>query len=135
MSVNRHLILDPDSLLSALEACESSHPLHEGHPLFSFYLVQTRLERPEYLEGEFARLHAVETLLLECFEQVLGEQSDQFAALEALQKDFRGDNLYLQSYSFLYYRFMRPELGLTLESIARHIGLAPRTLQRRQNDG
>ncbi|HLA45491.1 MAG TPA: hypothetical protein VJZ27_18725 [Aggregatilineales bacterium] len=56
-------------------------------------------------------------------------------SLEYLKQDFQSGNSFLQGYSLVYYRYLRPQLGIDSEKAAVLVGFAPRTIRRRLNDG
>ena len=126
--------LDPRSLQEALDAIYSAQPLHSGHPLFAFLLVRHRLQQPEALAGDHASLFIIREILESCFSAVLGDRRE-LDPQEQLRRDFKQGNAFIESYSFLYYRYMRPDLQLTVEQIAAWANMAVRSLQRRQQEG
>lgn len=129
-------VLDPEAMQKALEAVRLAQPLPLPHPLHSFLLMHQQVGRPERLAGAHAWLYGLHEVLEACFLDVLGAERKTAAdQLACLRQDFQSENEYRRAYSLLYYRYLRPELDLTVESIASVVGLVDRTLRRRQQDG
>lgn len=126
--------LDPRSLQDALDAVYTANPVHPGHPLLAFLLVRRHMEQPVALAGEHAALQAIRHVLKECLTEVLGERIGTNTA-QQIEHDFQQENAYLESFSLLYYRYLRPDLQLTMEQISTWAKMAVRSLQRRQHEG
>jgi hypothetical protein len=81
---------------------------------------------------------AVSEVFEEVLLGVLGEERRIVTganSLDYLRRDFQGGNSFLQGYSLIYYRYLRPQLGIDSEKAAVLVGFAPRTIRRRLNDG
>src|SRR5258708_38215768 len=59
----------------------------------------------------------------------------QETALAAVRQDFACDNPELEAWSLLYYRYVRIDLGLSVERLSGLVSSTRRTLQRRQQHG
>ncbi|NJL93665.1 MAG: tetratricopeptide repeat protein [Anaerolineae bacterium] len=126
--------LRPEDTLSALQAVASGAVIAPSHPLLSF-LIYERLFLANGLEGEYATLVAVQQVLEGAVLEILGDRNPGIAELELLKRDFQQENPHREAYSLLYYRFLRPELGLSVEALEQQVHLTRRSLQRRLNDG
>jgi tetratricopeptide (TPR) repeat protein len=127
-------VLSENAVLQALGCVQNSSPLPDSNPLTQFFLVRQRL--PEYLGGKHAELKAIRDILEEAFLTVLGEGRHTAAdSLHHIQKAFQCPHSLLQAYCLLYYWYMRPDLGLTVQEIVNAGGLVERSLRRRRRDG
>jgi tetratricopeptide (TPR) repeat protein len=128
--------LEPEAVQSALEAVSHSEPLGTGHPLLGFVLVREHVEKPEQFRGDYAVLLAVTKILEACLLDVLGsDRRWEHDAPKAIAQDFASGNQRREMYSFLYYRYLRSDLGLSLDDIESAASVRDRTLRRRQDEG
>jgi hypothetical protein len=129
-------VLDPDTVLDSLESIRAAKPLAETHVLWSLLLLQDRLRALSDIRGPHIRFEVLTQFLRECLLDYLGhDRASSPQPLLDLQNDYQSTNTYRQGYSLLYYRYLRPDLDLSMEDIADRVNFVARTLQRRQADG
>jgi hypothetical protein len=127
--------LSPPALLQAFESIKHSDPLPATHPLLSLKVVQQRCKKYQRLPSGYRELYATGELLTELILKTLGHSPTKILSESELKQDFQKQNPFIESYSFLYYRYLYTELGLGVQKIAKLTATTPRTLQRRQQEG
>lgn len=128
------MLLNPETMLQVFEAIRTSKPLASHHPILAFEVVQVRCAMYPALPPGYRELHVLKEFLTEMLLPCLYPPPHD-SLYPGLQWDFRCDNPLVESCSLLYYRYLRPEFGLTMQAIAMTVGSTTRTLQRRQHDG
>ncbi len=131
----------------ALDALRRAEPLRD-HPLTSFNIVLSKLHIPFKLAGPLELDQAVYDLLI----RQITDELDRLRQLEglapsskvpqtraasedALRLDFQQGNCELEAWSLLYHRFVRVDLDLQMQDIARLTAQDLRTLRRRLRRG
>ncbi len=114
--------------------------------LHGLLLVDLTLTAPEMPAGDEARDYAVHDLLVSEITRVLDEQRALFQLsalnLRASAEDVRSEIAEmvkigareLLSWSTLYYRYVRSDLGLSVDALARLLAVHPRTMPRYHED-
>ncbi len=138
--------LDAAHLKRVLDAIHTSQPLPET-PLKKLTAVQRLLTQiepmGEAIAGEVALLDWLSTVIdqeLQFHRQhyalpALNVLSPRPQALMALRRDFQQQNVELEAWSLLYYRYVRVDLALGWEEMAALVGQTPRNLRRRRGHG
>ncbi len=129
-------VLSAEAVQEGLTCIESSTPLPDSNPLSQFFLLRQRLMQPAQLTGKHAELKVWRDVVEEILLKLLGE--------DRLTKDdhtkfiydvFRLSHARVQAYAFLYYTYLRPELGIDMQEIAQTVNLVDRSLRRRRQLG
>lgn len=127
------LVLSANAVLEALECVHSGVPLPDSNPITQFLLVRQQLMQPEYLSGKHAELKVVRDILEGLLLHVLGDV-ENVDALYFIRDVFQTYHTQLQAYTLLYYWYMRPDLGLTIQEISQAGNLVERSLRRRREN-
>ncbi len=137
--------LDATGVKSALDALRQAAPLG-GHVLAGFLIARRVRQSPEAVEGAVAAEQVVYNLLVEHITVTLerlrrleglpfAADTERAAAEAALRQDFWQGNTELEAWSVLYYRYVRVDLDLQMQSIAAIASQELRTVRRRLKHG
>src|SRR5579859_166109 len=113
-------ILEMDSVRSALDAMRQAEPLDSAHPLVHFLSLRRAESTGRADTAIFARLAHVIQQQLNAQRALYGLlpvalHADQASARSAIHEDFCHHNEELEARSYLYYRFIRYDLDLSVE--------------------
>lgn len=110
-------------------------------------LVELRIHTPDMPNSDNLRDYAVRALLVDMIDAALSEARAMFglapidvkaplhAALRALDEAVKVGAHDLLAWSVLYYRYVRADLDLSVETLAHHMGVSTRTITRYNDDG
>ncbi|MBX3086792.1 MAG: hypothetical protein KF716_34485 [Anaerolineae bacterium] len=134
--------LEPESVLSALEAMRQGKKLPTDHPLAYFLSVRYPHSLTSVEDAVVTQVRIYNHLsrvihaelnhhrsIYQLNSVVRGEGSS------TLEEDFQTSNEELQAWSLLYHRYVRVDLNLPLKQIETIVKVADRTLNRRQDLG
>ena len=139
------LVVETESIRTALEAMRQAEPLGIGHPLAQFLSLRGRRGIPNGapVNGQAALDTAIFDGLSNLIRHHLNRHrrhyhlpaihSDEDAT--NIGDDFGQGNSELEAWSYLYYRFVRVDLDLSLDALERLTRQDRRTLNRRQAKG
>jgi tetratricopeptide (TPR) repeat protein len=134
-----------ESVRSALDSLVYLSTARSPNPLEHLLLVDEFLTNPDFPQGPHGRQFALDRILVTTIEEqyqrvraALGmkppDPDMEFdAALAEAVADERTGNLEAVGWGLLYFRFVRSELGLSLDMLAPAIHADPRTLRRYQH--
>lgn len=134
-------LFDPSDLRDALEKLRQAAPVSDS-PLRTLVWVRHRMEE----SGPTATSAAFEVVLGEAMAELIEDNlarlrqleglpsypvGQREAELEALRCDYAQNNVELEAWSALYYRYVRVDLSLRMQDIAYTLGLDARQVRRR----
>ncbi len=138
-------LFDESTVHHALECLRQARPPGDT-PLRRLVWVQERIDRHSPtvspIELDVALGEALTSLIEENLGRLRAVQGlptdpagDREAALDRLRDDFAQANTELEAWSLLYYRYVRLDLDLQVQQIARTLNLTPRQARRRLGYG
>jgi tetratricopeptide (TPR) repeat protein len=125
--------LDEKSLQRVLRVVRRTGQLPEHHPFHSFLIFRKQMQQPERLRGPLAHLDAITEWLERVFADLLRE--DDLSSgddVDRLAQAFQSDNDFRSALTWLYFRYMRPDLDLAVDAAARRVNADRRTINRRE---
>lgn len=137
-------VLTVQALKDAYEALRRSEVV-DGHPLFGFMLVRQKLHHPAALRGNAVERRAVLDVLIDIATIQLSHlrslydrpPADLYAslttALAELEQDGLPNNDQLVGCSFIYHRYVRADLDLSVQEIYEYLRYDERQGRRRTN--
>ncbi|GEM_PF-3222789 len=138
-------LFDEDSVRYALERLRRAEPLGESQ-LRSLVWIQQQIDTSAPVASHAGLEVALWAALTGIIEQNLAHlraveglanltRTNREAALEDLRRDFARSNTELEAWSVLYYRYVRLDLDLHVQTLAHILNVWPRHIQRRLAHG
>ncbi len=128
--------IEIDSVRSALEAMRQGEPLGLAHPLAQFLSIQQYPVRGAAGSDTAIFLGLSRIIRQRLFQHRKNQNVEPCTAeTDQIRADFRVDSDELQSWSVLYYRYVRVDLDLSFERLEALTQVPKRTLTRRQSKG
>lgn len=137
-------LIEEDDVRMALKALRQAEPYPRAfwQLVWIHQWVEERRLGSVSVEGDVALgnalVHMIETNLQE-MRRTMGLLYDlpqeRQAALDRYKQDFSQENVELEAWSALYYRYVRFDLDLSLDKMADELGISTRNLRRRIDRG
>src|SRR5258708_30001732 len=138
-------LLEIESVRSALDAMRQAEPLGVAHPLAHFLCLRRNGNLGATPGGTASTDATIFYRLARVIERRLNHHralyhltpvsphADYDSARAAIKEDFQQHNEELEAWSYLYYRYVRTDLDLSVDDLQSFTVQDRRTLQRRQS--